>query len=830
MFIFKLLKSNKGSALALVMFMVVIMSLLGVAIMTLTLSDFKMSILYSDQNRAYYAAEAGVEQVARVLDEKVAAVQEQARLAASADVFNLIKDPNNTSYRNADGSLKNISTSLDASTDPLTKIFREYYAQEFITALASDSFFSMLGPAAASSVNLNARKQLIGSTAVQAESCIKDSTNSLMSLDSAAFNPLDNTVSILVSGVFTNTQNNKYTKKISVKFNLLSEASKDVYNIVPQVKLGKPADSPSILTGRAVIAEKNLISAGGTLNINGDVLCFGTIPVDKVNTDAEDQNAQWYMYGGIMAGLAPTAVTGMSINDYNNYFGFDANRTGTAGINGSINISGNAATMSYIHTLFGTSSNNSAISVGGKAFARSVSSEIPAYGSNLQFNTVYTSDNLQVDSNNTHLTVNGAYYGFVDGGYVIDGSGSPPDPNGEYRFKQTSSIVVNGVNSDASESIRLNGTSLGGVYIAGSSFFTTYTDSQNKPYMSGISAIKSNYNTVNAFKEKNVHGNKTRLYYSDGSYIEGTKLYKPDGSVVNVAGISFKDYYFLGVPVLQYNMLNGAVNSTKFDIFDRAAHFKGLWNYAWKDKNPYSAYVNNSSIKIDTSAARLYGYSFGALTANNAVLDSNDFQPGVDSTVFGLLQKGYQSSGGTWIKGWINEFHDVIQDLLSDTYDRNKPRLNYVRPSRSIEYYTAPVNVPSNPYLIDLGSNGFVYFSNDDVNITYDNSSGSWKMDGTAISNPKGIIYSKKNIYVQSGFSFTGIMLSEGNAVFYRGATSPSVTTTITYDQNVIKSLLLDDRAKAVFGMNRKYELPDGAIKGQRISQKNLSIEDWKEN
>jgi DNA-binding response OmpR family regulator len=93
-------------------------------------------------------------------------------------------------------------------------------------------------------------------------------------------------------------------------------------------------------------------------------------------------------------------------------------------VSGSININGDAATMGYIHSLYSSLDDPSTITIQGSTFARSIKTEKDAVHSSINLNNAYTSDNLQIDSDQSAINVSGAYYGFVTGSYDIDGSGN----------------------------------------------------------------------------------------------------------------------------------------------------------------------------------------------------------------------------------------------------------------------------------------------------------------------------------------------------------------------------------------------------------------------
>jgi Tfp pilus assembly protein PilX len=110
-----LLISKKGSTLVMSIMIVMIMSLLGISIMAATLGSLDMSVMYSDVNRAYFAAEAAAEEIAKTIDQKVSDIQEEARAQATEDI-QLLLEENPITLRDSDGSLE-LATSEPDNND-----------------------------------------------------------------------------------------------------------------------------------------------------------------------------------------------------------------------------------------------------------------------------------------------------------------------------------------------------------------------------------------------------------------------------------------------------------------------------------------------------------------------------------------------------------------------------------------------------------------------------------------------------------------------------------------------------------------------------------------
>lgn len=790
------MKTKKGSTLVLLVVIMAIVTTIGFALIGLTYNEYRMGMVSKNKEKAYYSAEAGVERISLMLDKKVVEAQEAASIIADAQIKALLLPIETSPLRDAYGNV---------NTEALDSLYRTKYLEAFYSVLDdTDGFFRNIN----NQDNLNYLMDC-DLTSIEASFFLDEEGLSKASLLTASYDQIKRSVTVVVRGDYLGKVNDLDVpyQKLSVDFNVLPDPEEVPYQAVASSSVVQ-AEIPNILS-KTLLAEKNIVSAGGKVNVSGDVLAFGTIP----STDGKEaQNAEGHNYGGIMAGIPNVSSLNMngSGKTFDEYFDFDTSKTGTM-ISGSINItsnganglSGDAATMAYIHTLYSSYDSPSEISVQGSAFARTIKAEADGIYSNISLGDAYTSDNLQIDSDESLINVNGAYYGFVTASYDIDG-GVGAVLEDSYKYKNTSSIVING-----DSKINLNGTSSGGVYVGGSSFFGTMVDSayyplDSRPYMTGVSALKAGARLSTAFEEQNALNGETRLYTGANSYLANSE-------------ISMKPYNDIEDPnnVTVHNMFDGRAGN--FILQERAAHFKGLWEEVWSKDEVYSSYVDTDAINIKVdSDDKINGYALGSIVANGKVYGQGNFKGIVDAANFGLMQKGTDSS-----LGWIEAFHNEIKLLLAENYDRTKPKLNYINNSKHIIEYldTALLNNYTSPVTIfSLGeAQGIMYYSNSDCNITYDGA--NWLLNGRVMQLNKGIIVSTGNVYIQGGFNFNGAILTSKNIVF-TGASN------ISYDGSVIKNMLLDLQLSKLFKQTRGENNITG-INGQRISQKNIKITNW---
>lgn len=788
MLVRSLLKNNKGSTLMLSILIIIIMSLLGISLMAITLSSMNMSIFYSDLDKAYSLAEAAAEEIISNIDQKVADIQEESRAQASEYLKLQLKE-NPISLREPSGEIA-LATSDPSNVSKLEQAYELKYFEYFYSGLGSE-FGDLKFDDARKTDKL---MELLGTTMSDGIVVYKDlgTEKGRLILKNAQYDSINHTVTIAAAGLY-----NGYEKKIGVTIVLLADKDNTPYQPIEYARIKKPVKYD--ILKKAIVTEKNMVATGGYVEITGDVLSFGTVPVNNTTQD-EDQNANWYQYGGIMVGMCQD-VADVS----NTEFGFDSSKTGTHNY-GRLKIIGNAATMGYIHSIYSTSIDTSTISITGDTYARSLRSERTSNYSTIELNNLSTLDNLQIDSNGSQVTINGVYKGIVDTWHAIGGSDGAGTIEDSLVPKRTSSVVVNG-----DSMLKF----MNAIYIGGSTFFKNIVDTRGYPYMSGISILKSTSRVKNAFMKDEPSNPTNKLFWYVGN--GNAEDLDNDGYLEEIAGFTS---YNMGTQKI--DMFSGrASNPRYFPLVNRAMHFKKVWTNLWENdfENGYSTYINAENITIAgkgiTSDGKLRGYSNGAIIANGTVYDSYDFENIPDSTEFHSVQKEA-----------IKQYYAQVGGLLMESYNESLPKLNFVEPTKTINTYidenfigTNRI-VPNEPYVSSNTGLGFVYYGTTDVEIK--KIAGNWYINDKIMPSTKGIIYVDGNIYVGSDFNFTGTLMSSKNIVFLGNAN-------VAYDQNTIDGLLgADVNINGFFGL-LTYEIPEETLESQRISTKNTKIVKWNE-
>lgn len=767
-----ILGSKRGSTLVVSIIIIILMSLLGVSLTAVTLSSLEMSIFQNSLDKAYFLAEAGAEQVAKVLDQRAYEIQEEARAQASNDIKDQL-EYNPLTLREADGSV----SLYDENNTKLEQDFKSKYFEYYSTGLESQ--FYDVG-------SIEKMMELLDTEYNDGTYPYKDAGDGRIFIKSANFDQIEKTISVEVMGLY-----NEYEKSIRVDFSLFPQAESIPYKTVEKSVAKNPVKHD--ILKKALVTEKNLIVTGGEVVIDGDVLSFGKIPVSDTLQEGmpvEDQNAGWYSYGGILVGMC------RDIAQRSGEFGFDSLLTGDYA-NGNLTINGNVSTMGYIQSIYSTSLNQSSVTITGDSHARSIRSSKYSNYSTMTLGNVSIIDNLQVDSNNSVIDVNGVFKGFVDSAHAIDGTGLGYSED-IVTNKNSSSIVVNG-----DSILNLNNE----VYIGGSTFYKNLKDSSDNLFMTGISALKSTARIINAFKKDDQSNPANNIFwYESGEYLEPHKV---------------ADFTTYSTGARTYELINGTVdNPGYFPMVNRGMHFKGVWEFLWKSDDIFSKYINPDNINIGgngiTPEGKLKGFSNGAIIANGTVYGVNDFSTVHDQTEFHLnVQLPAMES-------YFNNVGGFLEEKFSSDY----PKLNYVIPTKNLNSYVdnrfvGPNRVVVNkPYVPLDSSRGFLYYGTGDTYIRQID--GIWYINNEIMPQLKGIICVEGNIYVGNEFQFTGIIMSSQNIVFLDNAN-------IIYDDVVVDQLLGADVNTNGFFSLLSYEIPYETLKSQRISTENIEIIKWNE-
>ncbi|HEX2926800.1 MAG TPA: hypothetical protein VHP38_11190 [Ruminiclostridium sp.] len=880
--IFRIIKKNNGSTLAMVLFLLFFLTATALAVLALTGSEVGMSIVTSDRGKALLAAQAGAEQAAQRLDTAVTKIQDDARAKTGDAIRNAIEQIK----RGTDiPTLKGVFDVTDPDNikvlkeEELNAVYANEYKYQFSklmkewvnqqTAVNGDwnsaTPHSVEHVVTRAGVNVTVNDGSFTYTSTGAN----DSGILLSTVEATDSQSEIKSVSITANGVYISGNHHTYSRRISAEFNLMTEANGAEaeipvsYSKLTRVRVNKDA-KPDILRDKAVIARKNIISAGGQVTIGGNATCFGTIPKDTAtNPPTVSRTADGYQYGGFMAGMTSEVwnnpdfgLNGKSLADS---IKTAVGATGSyfSNVSGSFNIIGDAATAGYIHTMYSNSTNQSKINVGGSTFARSFKIERDAHYSEVDLKDVYTTDDLRIDSNNSTVNIGG--WGSdnqptgQEGKLVGLNTGNP-----DSGYDTSSAVIVSG-----DSNLNINGS----LFIGGTTYFNEYRNAaENKMFYSGISVLKAGSLPAEAFRiwegeDISMFRYPVNIFYlynnnnkKDGvlnkdDYIEvprdsavsgqqkllpGEYIYSPKNGHQTSGGSDPADstqvrmMTGMGIPdPSDPDNVNKYTHTSLFGIIEKAMHFKWIWNTYWKDDIGYSSYLNSGDIRIEPKLTdvngneKIKGWCFGAVAANNTV-----YGPYGDFSV--------NDGGAQYYENRTQGFNDYVTDM--SLFVGNESGLVGVTPGKPLSdnsSRTAGVintSAVARDTLITSKSGMFLLNSGSDV-VLEDGKVRNSTFSGNPTKDDEGymhgIIYSSGDIYVEAGTKMKGILIAEGNIVFLGGGSE------ISYDEDTV-DILLSERPDA--GKLFNYSASDIVLDNSTVKTikkpnvKNIKIVSWKED
>ncbi len=865
----KHLKKNNGSTLTLVLFMLFMLSVTAVAVITLTGSELSMSVMTSDRSKALMVAQAGAEKAAQVIDEAVAQAQEDARVESSKviqeqiDSFKILDKkgdtvawniPLNSPFKRIidDSDIKNIKI-LDAKK--LNEIYEAEYKVQFYKKINDWPFSHLFDEETVDEETINGGKFTYEDVNKVSEVTLTSQFNS------SVYAPAIKSISITSIGEYKSLSNGSiYKRSIAAEFGLLTGkvekngvSTSEIpisYGKLTKVRVNKD-DKPSILNGKALIAQKNIISVDGLVNVNGDTVCFGTIPTKASDPTQIDYDADGYKFGGIMAGMvrdnSDDSLNYKSDIWTNSNFGSFGNSLMASllpyttvlnlpanffAINhwGSFNITGNVGTLAYLHSLYSTEiagGKFSQIKVTKNTFARSVKVESEANYSETQLKNVYTYDDLRIDGNNAKVKI---------GDCNKDGTPNTTGDEGRLVGLNTGNTPSSSVIVAGDSDLYINGS----VYVGGSTFYSEYTNA-NGPCLSGMSIQKSDSRPAEAFELNTTLATDPYKYPGNVFYLYKNNIVNQDGtrggyinvskSEVNVdqklisklyrkAGLSIE--MMEASPVQDQND-SSVYHNTNFSIMEKAMHIKWIWDHFWTDPG-YGSYINTGDIKISTnSSGQIKGWCGGGVGANDKVYGpyGGDFTDvNRDNYIYKIQPKG-------------NEDYEHLMDLFinnKNDFDEANQTKNFATSSVS------KVALANTDFFKNTPSNTFMFYGNGNVVLSNDSVKCNGITNSLSIvsSYIRGIVYSTGDIYVRAGTQFKGILIAEGNIVFFGNPDDTTDTIDIEYDEDIVDILLNEEPLVGRFFKHTAFDLLTNDTKAivqtiKKADVKNIKIISWKE-
>jgi Tfp pilus assembly protein PilE len=792
---FNIIKKQQGSTLVLVMMILLVLSILGLALVTASTTNYVMNRAYVDANRAFYGADDILEQVHALLESQSIEAQKYAKQEIENHMADLIA----------------MSTLIDEVTQEeyvdeelLEQNIRRYYHEKYNEYIFSEEVGEGVN-------RRDGGKRIIENTfaALRVEYTMPDAPPQ---------NPEDDIDNIIVTKTYTI---NSALKKVKAVFQLLKEPQ--------QLAVSKTVlRQKNPVWTRPVTTEGDLIVVGGKVTIEAAkrkhndkdiyldaVYAWGTNPGRLGNNNQPGEK-----YGGVVAGLEPEIATnllgekavniGMTTDGNGN-----VDSANTANYrSGKIEIKGNVYTNGYIHTAYGTATQPSSILIDiyqnqddkdhpgsdnldalanaeniGNVFAESIQTEKACegnenvYGGSITVSgDVKLTDDIELNGIANRIDVEGSFYGISTG-----------DPTGNF-FNKSSAILY----KDLTYRSKIN---IGRyVFVAGVAYIedvvkdgTPYGYPYPIPYMTGESAaIAGNY-----YAYKYYWNEEDREANMDDDW--------------NIGGYTYP----------MYSGVAGA-NGPNDCGSNRRERFMEYVRKQYADSTTYTSPIGMGAeyLTIGTGVGGVKGYSLGVLPANGYVYRP-DFQ-------------GAESNG--LIVGF-DKYNSFVFITLIDTWKKQYNSATYILKEKSPGFINDANTVKTSSefdHLVESGSYNINYDVTGNKCLIIKTTEADTVIDMSSLPKEngivKGLIFTTGNLYLYSSsdVQFEGAIVAQGNIVFFGDKTKE-----IKYNEEaVINAINTNEDAVKFFSKGNKLlpgEVKFDAIMVKTQKTKNVKIVDWKE-
>lgn len=362
--LFDILKSKRGSTLLVVLLALMVLSILGTTILSLSVTNFKMKMVDRNAKKTFYLAEAGLEEAYAEIGKVIHQGIQSGNSFVEVKLENFIEEAREVEMLDPDSDDSDYIEGTDG-TGPVDeeeiKVIMNEWFQEGYKDYIDDHLFNTLD------------NKIYGTldTGNYADVNIEDVDQ---------FNG-GTEYAITLSSQF---DYQGITKKLRAIFHVKIPEYNAPYYVVNDWK----TIHENVLFMKALTTEKDMIVQDGPVTINGNIYAYGTQPVNKkLSTE----------FGGVVVGK-------------------DSN-------SGDLTVNGNVYTNSFLHT----NANDSSIEIGdGDVFCNSLVVQQDKTNSHITVNNgvVNTWDDVELNGKNSTITINGSYYGFSYGADGHDVSSS----------------------------------------------------------------------------------------------------------------------------------------------------------------------------------------------------------------------------------------------------------------------------------------------------------------------------------------------------------------------------------------------------------------------
>lgn len=433
------LNSNKGSTLGLVLIALSVLSLLGVALISVGLVNYRIKIAEEKIKTAFYMAESGLDQAYGIILEEISEAVRVANIRVNTEIENFIEAERQRIRDDIEAEDERIR--IGVNPIPIVIYDSIYVIND------SDGTNNPDGLVDANQINL-AKANTDASPGLDWLGHFQNKFTSHINthlhlkledpLNYAVVDPSvsSNKPSVIEVGTRT-IFGTHYIITLASSFDLdgtnqtvqleftISKPDEILSDYFVETHIVEIPKSP--IWDNALVANENIFVSGGPVVVRGNV--YANAVLDSLS---HEWNVNDSRIGGIVVG---TDSSGTEID------------------NSSVDIEGDVFTNSFTQI----KSDNSIFNLTGDAFINSLVLQENTDGSSATFNgKLLTLDDIELNGRTASININGDFYGFSDG-------------SGAVRHDQSSSIVINSpdINDLGGSSINIAGSSFlaGTVYV-----------------------------------------------------------------------------------------------------------------------------------------------------------------------------------------------------------------------------------------------------------------------------------------------------------------------------------------------------------------------------
>ena len=377
--------NDTGSAILFSMLLLFLLSILGITLISVTISNLKTNKITGEMGTAFYMADGAIEEALAEIKEMTHVAEAEATQWINDESQYKATDTWKDFISDINEGLNNPVEEPELSQDEATERIENHLKAEF-----ERKYFDQL----VAGSTLKSEHLEILETVSFTPTFDDEKLKNIKGLDViSSYSPVDKKI---VLSITSDASYNKYHKKLHINIDILLPE----YDYVISNTIEKKRIYLNGIYGQALTSEGNILVMGDAVEISGDVYAYGTFP-EEVWPSSENM-------GGIIAGYK--GMDGMSISD--------------SGGSNRLKITGDVMTRGNIQA----AKNNASITIDGKAYCDSLLVNSSSEGGSITVNgQVVMYDDAEINGINGKITVGGNLWGVFEG-----------DPAGKYNDRSSS--------------------------------------------------------------------------------------------------------------------------------------------------------------------------------------------------------------------------------------------------------------------------------------------------------------------------------------------------------------------------------------------------------